>query len=31
MASFFIIGETVQAALEGRQIQPILRTYCQIA
>lgn len=26
MADFTLIGETVQAALEGRQIQPILRT-----
>ena len=31
MADFSLIGETVQAALEGRQIQPILRTYRQIA
>ena len=30
MADFSLIGETVQAALEGRQIQPILRTYRQI-
>ena len=26
MADFTLIGETVQAALEGRQLQPLLRT-----
>ena len=26
MADFTLIGETVRAALEGRQLQPLLRT-----